>query len=428
MRLTKRAIDTLRVDDSREHFFWDDELPGFGLRIKSSGAKSFLVQYRNKHGRSRRMTLGRYGVLTPDQARISAKLALADVARGSDPVEIKAAERGAMSISALCDEYLKKAERGELITRRRKIKKSSTIYTDKGRINRHIVPLLGHRAIKDVSVTDINKFLADVIGGKTRADIKTKKRGRARVRGGRGAGTRTMGLLGGIFTYAVGMGYRPDNPCMGVVRPSDQRRRFRLDEAGYRTLGTCLREAEKKGEPWQAISAIYSLALTGCRRGEIENLKRIEVDAKGQALRLGDSKTGESIRPAGSAALNVILGAISKSNGKYVFPSIGSAEHPYRGLPKAMRRIVESSIPGLTPHGLRHAFCSTAEDLGFTVPTIKALIGHSSHGVTEGYIHKVDSTLIAAATQISAHIADAMFGVGATPGSQSKGDQVEVGG
>jgi integrase len=217
-----------------------------------------------------------------------------------------------------------------------------------------------------------------------------------------------LGLLGGIFSYAVSQGYRPDNPCAGVVRPTYNKRRIRLDDVGYKTLGQCLARAEKNDEPWQAVLAIRVLALTGCRRGEIENLKRVEVDQKGCAFRLGDSKTGESIRPAGVAALEILRPLLSKSNGKYVFPSRQSFEKPYQGLPKAWRRIVGDSIPGLTPHGLRHAFCSTAEDLGLTVPTIKALIGHAMSGVTQGYIHKVDAALISAADHVSSHIATAM--------------------
>lgn len=410
MRLTKRAIDAIELDPKREQFFWDDDLPGFGLRVKQTGAKSFLVQFRNRHGRSRRLTLGKYGVITPEQARIAAKIALGDVARGGDPVEAKAAERGAMALSALCAEYMQKADTGELITRRGKVKKASTLYTDRGRIDRHIIPLLGRRSVREITSADIGRFLSDVIAGKTAANVKTKKRGRAIVKGGRGAGSRTLGLLGAIFAYAITQGYRSDNPCTGVVRPAGTKRRYRLDEAGYRTLAECLAEAEKKNEPWQAVAAIRTLALTGCRRGEVENLKRTEVDQRGCAIRLGDSKTDESTRPTGSAAFEALREALGKGNSAFVFPSPGDPEKPYRGLPKAFRRIIGDKIPGLTPHKLRHAFGGAAEDMGLTVPTIGCLLGHAGHGVTAGYIYKVDPVLIAAANRVANYIARAMAG------------------
>jgi hypothetical protein len=63
-KLTKRTIDAIRPG-STDVFAWDSELPGFGIRVKPSGAASFVIQYRNRNGRSRRLTVGRYGVLTP---------------------------------------------------------------------------------------------------------------------------------------------------------------------------------------------------------------------------------------------------------------------------------------------------------------------------------------------------------------------------
>src|ERR1700733_3499226 len=107
-QLTKRTVDAAKAAET-DLFVWDDEMPGFGLRVKKSGAKSFIVQYRNANGRSRRLTLGRYGVLTAEEARKEAKLALGDVVRGADPAESKKLARGAMTIEELCLEYLDKA-------------------------------------------------------------------------------------------------------------------------------------------------------------------------------------------------------------------------------------------------------------------------------------------------------------------------------
>ena len=116
-RLTKRTIDATHPKVIGDAFVWDDELPGYGLRVKPTGAKSFILQYRNRNGRSRRLTLGRYGVITPDDARQDARNALAEVAQGGDPAERRAAARDAITVAELCRRYLAKAERGLVLTR-----------------------------------------------------------------------------------------------------------------------------------------------------------------------------------------------------------------------------------------------------------------------------------------------------------------------
>src|SRR5215472_8631358 len=106
MKFAKRAILDLQPDPSRDVYVWDDELPGFGLRIKPTGVRSFMVQYRNSSGVSRRVTAGRFGVLTVDEARKLGKRILAEVTKGGDPAAQRSEDRRAMTVRQLCQAYL----------------------------------------------------------------------------------------------------------------------------------------------------------------------------------------------------------------------------------------------------------------------------------------------------------------------------------
>jgi integrase len=409
MKLTVESIKALKPDNDRDVFAWDDELRGFGVRVKPSGASAFLIQYRNSNGVSRRLTLGKVGTIAPDQARKLAKLKLAEVLKGGDPAEAKAEARKAMTVKELCAEYLIALDKGQILGKRGLAKKASTIGTDKGRIERHILPLLGQKKVRDLGTPDIARFMRDIAAGKTATDEKTVRHGRAIVRGGDGTGARTVGLLGGILSYAVEQGVIAINPARGVKKPADKRRDVRLSDEQYRVLGKALEEAAAKQAPWQALAAIRLLALTGCRRGEIEALKWSDVDLAGRCLRLSDSKTGKSVRPLGDAAV-VVLKGLARTKSPYVLPGRDPETH-YTGLRKYWCRLLgKTELKTLLMHGLRHGFASTAADLGMTEITIKGLIGHSSASVTGRYIHAVDTTLIAAADRVTRRIHAAMTG------------------
>ena len=118
--------------------------------------------------------------------------------------------------------------------------------------------------------------------------------------------------------------------------------------------------------------------MTGCRLDEVEGLLKTEVDTVGMALRLGDSKTGKSIRPVGSAVITVLKTAMAKSKSKYVFPAVTTDAKHHTGLTRWLKKVAAKEVPGITSHGLRHSFSSTAEDLSYTLPTI------------EGYRHRTD--------------------------------------
>jgi integrase len=409
-KLSKRIVDAAEARE-KDYVIWDDELPGFGLRVFTSGKRSYLIQYRSA-GRSRRYTIGQHGVWTPELARKEAKIQLGRVAQGDNPAEERQLDRGAITVKELCDLYFTDLKAGLILGKGGRPKKASTVVTDTGRINRHIVPLIGTRRVKDLTKADINKVLKDIMAGKTRASVKTKKlRGKAIVRGGVGTATRTVGLLGGILTYAVDAGIIETNPAHGIRKPKDRVRNRRLTEAEYRILGRILRKAADE-EKYQITSDIIrQIALTGCRRSEMIKLRWVEADMEASCLRLADSKEGASTRAVGLPVVEFLETQWMVRTGTYVFPGQGD-DNAFGSFPNHWEKIFcDTPLGDITPHVLRHSFASIANDLGFTEVTIAALVGHAKGSVTSKYIHTLDTALIMAADTISGYIQGLLDGI-----------------
>jgi integrase len=406
-KITKRTVDDAEVR-AAEYFIWCDELPGFGIRIYPSGARGYLVQYRAA-GRTRRAKIGLHGRLTPEEARKQAKILLGQVAKGDDPAEDRATQRATITVKELCERYRKATAAGLILGKGGTPKKASTGVADNSRIDRHIVPLLGTRKVADLTRSDIARFLRDVVAGKTARVAKTDNlRGKSIVSGGSGAAARTVGLLGGILSYAVSEGIIAANPVHGVRRPADQRKTARLTPETYKQLGTGLRQYVAEGGSKQAANTVWLLALTGCRKSEIEKLKWAEVDLPGQALRLKDSKEGASVRPLGGAARDVLAGIDRVKGNDYVL--VGKAKgRPYGGMSNAWPAIMKKAgLTGISPHTLRHSFASTAGDLGYTEATIGAMLGHTAATITGRYVHHLDAVLLAAADKVAEAVREQM--------------------
>lgn len=157
--------------------------------------------------------------------------------------------------------------------------------------------------------------------GKTATDIKTGKRGRAIVRGGEGTATRTVGLLGGIFAYAVDCGMIDISPVLGVKRFADKKGNRYLSQQEFVALGAAPREAEAGGENPAALAILKLLIFTGARKGEIEALTWPEVDFEVGYLRLADSKTGQKAIPLNTGALQVLNDQRRLKVSDHVFPA-----------------------------------------------------------------------------------------------------------
>ena len=392
---------------------WDGAVGGFHARRQQSKTVSYIVVYRTAEGRQRWQTIGRHGSpWTPETARDAAKRILGHVVGGADPAAEKHAKRKAASVTELCDLYLADAEAGRLLTRRKAAKKASTIATDKGRIERHIKPLRGSHKVAAVTQEDIDGFMHAVAEGRTAARTKTgKKRGLANVRGGKGAASRTVGLLGAIFSYAVRHRMRTDNPVRGVTRFADGRRERRLSDDEYKALGKALRKAEAASVWPAAVAAGRFLALTGWRSGEVLGLRWDEVDLPRRTATLGDTKTGRSLRPLSHAARDVLQSLTRAGDDTLVFPAT-RGESRMAGFPKLWARIAKlGGLPAeVTPHTLRHSFASLAGDLGYSETTIAALVGHKGRSITSRYVHAADAVLLAAADAVADRTAVLMDG------------------
>lgn len=419
-KLTKSIVDSL-APRSSDFVTWCGHMPGFGVRVRPTGRKSYVAQY-DFNGLTRKVTIGTHGTLTTEQARDKARAVLANAQLGVDEAAHKAKRRAEMSVAQLCDEYV-----AEGCDR----KKASTIATDKGRIERHIKPLLGTKRVSDVSRADVQRFLKDVADGKTATTLTNEAGHRVAVTGGKGTATRTVRLLGGIFSYAVERGYIEENPRAKVKVYADGKGERFLSPDELQRLGDTLREAETIGLPWQfndekkakhrpkkaenqrepispyAVAAIRLLLLTGARCGEILNLKWSNVDFERGILNLSDSKTGAKKVMVGAAALKVM--ADLPRLGDYVIAG-ADPEKPRSDLKRPWARVTaHAGLSDLRLHDLRHSFASVGAGSGFGLAAVGKLLGHASPSTTARYAHFADDPLRGVMNTIDSSIA-AMIG------------------
>jgi integrase len=405
IRISKATVDAAKPEQ-RDAFFWDEQLKGFGLKVTPKGKKVYVCQYRvggGASGASRRQTIGAHGILTPDEARSTAKQILGMAANGSDPALEKQSRRKQITVAELCDRYLAEGCG---------TKKASTLDTDRGRIERHIKPLLGRKKVPDVTRADIKRFLQDVAEGKTAIDVRTRKYGRARVSGGRGTASRTVGLLGGIFSFARDLELIGSNPVQGVKRFADKRSTRFLSEAELVSLGDALRAVSSGGANPSGIAVIRLLIFTGARKSEIEALQWSEVCFDQALLRLADSKTGQKTLLLNPGALSVLSELQCIDGSDFVFPASKGLGH-YVGTPKVWGKVRNmAGLQNVRIHDLRHSFASVAVSMGASLPIIGALLGHRDAATTQRYAHLQDDPVRSATNAVAARI-ETHLGAGA---------------
>jgi len=424
IRLDKKSVDAAEPKGTA-YRLWDADLKGFGLKVMPSGVKTYCVTYRIGQGRAgvkREFTIGRHGEMTPKEARKAAADQLASVRLGGDPQSARAKERTELTVEQLCSLYMLEGVG---------TKKASTLVTDRSRIKSHIIPLLGRKPVSSITPSDVVKFVRDVAAGKTAVPVKPSRKtlrnsgvkgaalraAPARTRhdpmakGGKGAATRTTGLLGGIFEFAVREGYVTKNPVRGVERFKDKKSQRFLSVAEVQRLMTSLEAARDAGTNPNGFGVIYLLALTGARRSEIEGLMWSELDFDHSLIRLDDSKVGSRTIPLGTPALEFLRQQTRVGASLYVFPSSRNPDSYYVGTHKIWEQVrKDAGLDDVRMHDLRHTYASFAVAGGLSLPFIGALLGHKDTKTTAQYAHIADQPILDAATSTAGAIERAMYG------------------
>lgn len=410
-RITKRLVDSLKATGS-EYFAWDSKLPGFGLRVQPTGVMSYVAKYRAGSGRgapTRRMTLGRVGTITPDEAEKLAKRVLGAVAHGSDPAAAKAADRRASTLRELSDLFL-----ADHVEAKRK---PATADHYRHILEKLVVPELGNRKAEKVTTADVARL-------------------HARMRDRPYLANRVVAVVGSLYSFAGRRRLLPVglNPARGIDKyPEKGRERF-LTAPELTRLGDAIREAETTGIPWEvdktkptakhapkeqnrrtvigmhAAAAIRLLILTGARLREILHLRWEQVDLERGLLFLADSKTGKKAIVLNAPAMAVLAGL--PRVGAYVVAGQGAGavdEKPRADLNRPWRAIAKrANLAGLRIHDLRHTHASVGAGAGLGLPIIGKLLGHTKASTTQRYAHLDTDPLRRASEHIGSRLAAAM--------------------
>ena len=392
-KLTSRTVESIRPN-GEDTVYWDSELTGFGVRIRASGRKNYIVQTRVR-GTLRWFTIGPHGPLTADEARAQALEILALAIKGIDPRDGGPAGAGSQPVAELGRRFLEEYVPVHC--------KPSTAAQYRRMVRRFVDPAIGGLPVEAVQRKDI----ADLHYAMRETPYQAN---------------RTLGMLSKMFAVAEVWNWRPDgsNPCRHVRTYKEHKRERFLSEAETARLGAVLRDLEE--EMPAAVAAIRLLLLTGCRMAEIRDL-RWEYVKEGW-IELPDSKTGGRIVPLGPEALGILASIPREPDNPWVFAGRFPGTHR-TDLQRPWRLVRErAGLEDVRLHDLRHSFASRALAVGESLTMIGKLLGHTQVQTTARYAHLARDSIRDAATRVTGSIGADLLPLDAPPAGPARDEGV----
>ena len=351
MRLTKRVIDAARPPTTGVRFLRDEGLKGFGLKLTSKGTRTFFIE-KDIHGHSRRLTIGRYGQLTLDEARKLALKKFVDIAEGKDPVEERRARRKAMTWADLEPLYLQ-----------RHAIHNKSIANDERNLRTHLA-FLRPRRLTTITSADLSTLHAEM--------------GAAGHRTGANA---VLALARSMFNRAIEWGLLTGvNPASGVKKFKLQsRERFVTGEELPRLWAAMTQEPN----PY-VRGAFFIGLLTGARRNEVLGMKWSDLGHDVWTIPTTKAKRPH-VLPLPRLAIEELRRLPRVEGNPHVFPGRWGKHHLVN-VAKPWRRIrKEAGIEDVWMHDLRRTLGSWLVAQGASLPLIGKTLNHSQPSTTQVY-------------------------------------------
>src|SRR5262245_52168687 len=367
--LTERIVSGLPLPKQGIEITYDTPDPkgkqgwtaGFGVRCSAGGGKAFVLRYRSRRTRTEHVfTIGTWPSWSVEAARAEARDLKRGIEKGEDPQGAKQAARDAATMSDLCARFI-----AEYLPARREATRRD--YTNI--IERHVKPELGRKAVAAIEHADIERLHAKI---SKQAPYSAN---------------RVVAVLSRMFSLAVRWRMRADNPCKGIERNPESKRKRYLTRDELRRLTQALAEHEDQ----QVADILRLCLLTGCRRGEAQQAKWTDFDlAGGRWTKPGSTtktKTEHEV-PLSAPAVQLLRSLHARrGDSALVFPSRVTGQ-PRRELKKNWAAICKAAkIANLRMHDLRHSFASALVSSGHSLAVIGDLLGHTQVATTARYAH-----------------------------------------
>jgi len=379
-KLTKRIVDAAKPPKDSQAFeiTWDTEISGFGLRTTKAGIKSYILQYRI-HGRQRRFTIGRHGVLTAEQARQKAIKLRGDIAEGNDPQGTKKQLQGIPTFEAFSAEYIDRAK-----------KTKKTWQKDQGLLDLRILPKLGQYRLDTITTRQIESLHNDVKHERSPATAN-----------------RHLAQIKRMFSLAIQWGYIEINPAQTIKNFKENNERTAWLDADQ--ISALLSACKAYESPY--VGALFPFLLfTGARIGEALAARWENVDLERSMWLILEAKSGKGrYVPLSTPAVDALRALPRQSDSPYVFCGHLSGK-PLVNAAKPWKRIkAAANLPeAFRIHDLRHTFASWGVSNGIDLYHIQSLLGHSSFQMTQRYSHLAEEGIKASVDHISDRINSAL--------------------